>query len=107
MTPWWKMGLGAFAAAFCFGSGWQARVVWDEAQAAKVQREQIEEHAKAEKAANGAASDYEKQKQAMESQIYVLKQNLSKARRASPGACRVPPDVVQSVRSAASGDLPR
>jgi hypothetical protein len=101
------MGLGAFAFSASVLIGWQARVVWDEAQAAKVQREQIEEHAKAERAANGAASDYEKQKQALESQIYVLKQNLSKARRASPGVCRVPPDVVQSVRSAASGDVPR
>ncbi len=99
--------LGALSAAICFAAGWQARVVWDEAESAEAQREQYEERGKAEAAGNRFAADYEKQKQAMESQIYVLKENLSKSRRTSPDACRVPADVVRSVRSAASGDLPR
>ena len=101
MNTYWKLGLYAGVALTLLLAGWHARVIWDDAHEAKVQRRQIEDHARTEQIANQGAADYEKQKQALETQIYDLKQNLSRARRGAAAPCLVPGDVLRAIDAAA------
>lgn len=107
MNAYWKIGAYAGCVLMLLFCGWHARIIWDDAHEAKVQRRQIEDHAKTEQAVNAGSADYEKQKQIMESQIYVLKQNLSQAGRKATAPCLVPGDVLQSVNTAVAGGLSR
>jgi hypothetical protein len=107
LNPYWRIAAYAGASALLFLGGWHARVVWDEARTAKALQAEIQARAEAERAMNQGAAEYEKSKQVLENQIYVLKQNLSKSRRMDPAPCRVPADVLRAVRDAASGGVPR